>query len=447
MTSAATWIWRQAAWPAFTYDAAAAGVDLTKAHLALGRLSGMAASIGLEATNQATVASMVEEAMATSAIEGERLPLDVVRSSVMRRLGHHVPDPGNRSVDGLVEVLNDASGAWTKPLDADRLCRWQSALFPGGTSGIRRIAVGRFRDHADPMQIVSGLPGREVVHYVAPASSDVPTQMERLLAWFNDTSPSASTGKAARSSPQQIDGLARAAIVHLWFEAIHPFEDGNGRIGRAIVDMAISQHLGHTSRLLSLSHQLLKERKAYYDALNVAQLGPLDVTPWVSWFAQQCAAACEHSQKVINEALLKDRFWAQHAASGLNDRQRKVLQRLLDDGDGGFLGGLNAEKYMKMTGASKATATRDLGEMVANGQLWHRGAGKGIRYYVAVPGWTHGVAEAANADVKVARSLSLSPSLGGGVLQNSVGSRSRPKDPEQSAPAAELSPKRGPRST
>lgn len=385
------WIWRHAAWPALGYDASVSAADLAAAHLAFGRLDGKASSIGLETSSRLTVDVTVDEAMATAAIEGERLPVEVVRSSVLRRLGHAVADAGNRSVDGLVDVLNDASTAWDLPLDADRLCRWQSALFPGGTSGIRRIAVGRYRDHSDPMQIVSGTAGRETVHYEAPASSDVPEHMDRFLTWFNATSPSAVATVSAGEAPAPMDGLARAAIAHLWFESIHPFEDGNGRIGRAIVDMAVSQHLRHSNRLCSLSRQLLAHRSAYYDALNTSQRGGVDVTPWVRWFAQQCTQACERSVHVIEQALEKDRFWARHAITGVNERQRKVLQRLLDDGDGGFLGGLNADKHMKMTGASKATATRDLAEMVSKGLLWQQGTGKSTRYYIAVPGWTHGV--------------------------------------------------------
>ena len=232
------------------------------------------------------------------------------------------------------------------------------------------------------MQIVSGMPGREVVHYEAPPSKNVPVQMARFLAWFAETSPL--NGKV-------FDGLARAAISHLWFESIHPFEDGNGRIGRAIVDMAMAQHFRAPVRLYSLSRQLLTSRSEYYDVLNQAQRGDVDVTAWVRWFARQCTAAFDTANKVIDQAIEKRRFWDRNAAYELHERQRKVLQRLLDDGDGGFLGGLNVEKYMKMTGVSKATATRDLTEMVAGGQLWSHGAGKAVRYYVNVPGWSHGL--------------------------------------------------------
>lgn len=384
------WIWRRADWPDFAYDAQLAAPDLAEAYRLHGVLEGKATAIGLGSTSQVALDALSDEVLATAAIEGERLSLDAVRSSVMRRLGLATSGPINRSVDGLVDVISDATTEIGAPLDEDRLCRWQSALFPGGTSGIHRIAVGRYRDHTDPMQIVSGRPGREVVHYEAPPSKDVPAQMKRFLTWFADTAPAQASAPSTGRKP--IDGFARAAIAHLWFESIHPFEDGNGRLGRAIVDMAMAQHLKQPVRLYSLSRQLLTSRSAYYDALNHAQRGDTNVTEWVQWFAQQCTAACHAASKVIDQAIEKRRFWEKHEGGGLHERQRNVLQRLLDDGDGGFLGGLNAEKYMKMTGVSKSTATRDLSEMVAGGQLWTHGVGKAVRYYVDVPGWTHGIA-------------------------------------------------------
>lgn len=380
------WIWRHPDWPHLTFDAQRVAPELAHAHRWYGIVEGKAAAIGLHGTHLIVLDVFADEVMATAEIEGQRLPLDAVRSSVLRRLGLADQGPHDRHVEGLVAVLNDASSAFDQPLDTDRLCRWQSALFPGGTSGIHRIVVGRYRDHAEPMQIVSGTPGREVVHYEAPRSTNVPREMERFLDWFAATTPHA-TGKPHTA----LDGIARAAIAHLWFESIHPFEDGNGRIGRAIVDMALAQHLQQSHRLCSLSRQLLTSRKAYYDALNQAQRGDCDVTAWVQWFAGQWAAACQAAGSVIDQAIVKRRFWEAHATVALQERQRKVLQRLLDDGDGGFLGGLSAEKYMKMTGVSKATATRDLAQMLAAGLLRSHGAGKAVRYYVNVPVWTHGI--------------------------------------------------------
>jgi Fic family protein len=385
MSSSPLWIWRHTDWPALTYDAQQVAPDLAQAYLMHGVVEGKAAAIGLGATSQVALDALSEEVLATAAIEGDSLAPDTVRSSVMRRLGLASSGPVDRHVDGLVAVISDATLAFEQSLDEDRLCRWQSALFPGGTSGLQRIAVGRYRDHEDPMQIVSGLPGRAVVHYEAPPSKDVPAQMQRFLAWFNQTAGAAGPGEP------RMDGIARAAIAHLWFESIHPFEDGNGRLGRAIIDMALAQHLRPPVRLHSLSRQLLASRGAYYEALNRASRGGVDVTAWVQWFAGQCAAAYQSTSLIIDQALEKRRFWERHEAAALHERQRKVLQRLLDEGDGGFFGGLNAEKYMKMTGVSKATATRDLSSMLAGGQLFNHGQGKAMRYYVNVPGWDHGL--------------------------------------------------------
>jgi Fic family protein len=359
-----------------------------------GLVEGKAQAIGIERDGQVARQLMEDEVIATAAIEGERLDPAAVRSSVMRRLGLATTGPRDRHVDGLVEVLNDAMSGFDTPLDGDRLQRWQSALFPGGTSGIRRIAVGRWRDHSEPMQIVSGPPGKEVVHYEAPPSRRVAKEMDRFLAWFAKTTPQ--PGRLP-----VLDGLARAALAHLWFESIHPFEDGNGRVGRAVVDMAIAQDHRVPVRLYSLSRQLLASRRGYYDALNAAQRGNGDATDWVLWFAQQFALACERSSQVIDRAIEKARFWQGHAHLELNERQRKVLQRLLDDGDGGFLGGLNVDKYIKLTGTSKPTATRDLADLVRHSLLWTTGQGKAVRYYVNVPGWTHGVTDRFNDDTVV----------------------------------------------
>jgi Fic family protein len=379
------YIWQRPTWPDLTFSLEAAGAALLDARRMQGEIEGKAKAIGIDKTGEVVREVFAEEVIATAAIEGEKLDPKAVRSSVLRRLGLRHPGPADRNIDGLVEVINDAVTRHQLPLDHDRLCRWQSALFPGGTSGIRRIAVGRYRDHSQPLQIVGGTPGKqEVVYFEAPPSSQVAAEMERFLRWYSATAP---------QPGQQIkmDGLARAAVAHVWFESIHPFEDGNGRIGRAIVDMAIAQDQRAPMRLYSLSRELLESRDGYYDALNEAQLGSGDVTHWVTWFAQKLTAACVRSIEIIDRALEKSRFWVDHSGVEVNARQRKVLQRLLDDGDGKFLGGLNAEKYIKLTAASKATATRDLTEMVAEGLLWTNGQGKGIRYYVNVPGWNHGL--------------------------------------------------------
>lgn len=394
-----SYIWQHPAWPQLTFDATVLALALDQARLEQGRLLGLLSAIGLDQANAVQRDLWVQEALATAAIEGERLNLESLRSSVAHRLSLADAPGADRSVDGLVQVMGDALSNHTAALNLDRLCRWQSALFPGGTSGIARIAVGRVRDHADAMQIVSGALGREVVHYEAPPSAQVTAEMTRLLAWFESTRPAADVSA--------VNGIARAALVHLWFESIHPFEDGNGRLGRALADMALAQDMHAQDpqanpalvRVYGMAHQMLKSRAAYYDALNYAQrlrgIAPeasaIDVTPWVLWFVQTFTRACIASQAVARGAADKAQFRLRAAQCQTNERQRKVLERLLEAGHigsgGGFLGGLSSDKYAKITNASKATATRDLANLLANGLIRVEGVGKATRYAVNVPGW------------------------------------------------------------
>lgn len=375
---APSFVWQLRAWPCWTYDGSAIAESLAQARRHQGKVLGKAQAIGVTGEAMAQVVNdiWVGEVISTAAIEGQKLDFDQVRSSVMRMLGLAGAGPSSRHIDGLVEVMHDAVKNFQVPLDVDRLCRWQSALFPGGTSGIQRIEVGKFRTFTDPMQIVSGRPGREVIHYRAPESERVPEEMARFIEWFN--------------LPNQADGIVRAAIAHLWFETIHPFEDGNGRVGRAIMDMAIAQDVKSEMRLYSMSRQFQENRAAYYDALNEAQKGDLDITSWLVWFATQFSEACIKSEMLIDRALEKARFWSVLSEHAFNERQRKTLHKLLDAGDGGFLGGLTAEKYCKITGVSKATATRDLTELLLKKALVVHGSGKATKYYVNVPGWKHG---------------------------------------------------------
>ncbi len=393
------YIWQHTAWPQLTFDTVALAPALDQARLEQGRLLGLLGAIGLDQANAVQRDLWVQEALATAAIEGEQLNLESLRSSVAHRLSLSDAPGADRSVDGLVQVMGDALSNHAAALNLDRLCRWQSALFPGGTSGIARIAVGRVRGHADAMQIVSGALGREVVHYEAPPSAQVTVEMTRLLAWFESTGPAADVSA--------VNGIARAALVHLWFESIHPFEDGNGRLGRALADMALAQEMHAQDpqanpalvRVYGMAHQMLKSRAAYYDALNYAQrlrgIAPeasaIDVTPWVLWFVQTFTRACIASQAVVRDAADKAQFRLRAAQCQTNERQRKVLERLLEAGHvgsgGGFLGGMSSDKYAKITSTSKATATRDLANLLANGLIRVEGVGKATRYTVNVPGW------------------------------------------------------------
>jgi len=408
-------IWQHPHWPALHFDATTLAPALDAARLEQGKLLGMMAAIGLGQGQALALALWEQEALATAAIEGEKLDLAAVRSSVSKRLGLAGTTPQDRSVDGLIEVMQDATTGFEAVLDDDRLWRWQSALFPGGTSGVRRIAVGRYRDHLDAMEIVSGPIGREVVHYTAPPSGQVAGEMAKFLDWFEATRPGApSAAQGATPNTVPLNGLLRAGLAHLWFESIHPFEDGNGRLGRAVVDLALAQDLGTSSstRALGMARPMLAARAAYYDALSAAQNASqkaqsntqarpdaaLNVTPWLLWFVSTFNQGCINSQAVVNQALEKANFRLLAAQQGVNERQRKVLDRLLEAGHeglgGGFLGGMTTDKYSKITGASKPTASRDLVDLLDKGLLRVEGLGKATRYAIAIGSWHQPVIDA-----------------------------------------------------
>jgi Fic family protein len=369
-------MWQNPDWPKMHYDRARVGAEITLARRAQGVVEGKLAALGFEQLQELAAEAWSQEAVSTAAIEGERLDLQAVRSSVARRLGvgdDHGPN-APRHVDGLLDIMDDAFANAATSLTDERLQAWQAALFPTVFSGMTRIRVGAYRDHAKPMQIVSGRPGREKVHYQAPPSAQVPIEMGRLLKWFN--------------SGQEPESLTRAALAHLWFETIHPFEDGNGRVGRVIIDLVLARDLGETSRLIRISQRLLEMRGDYYKELERAQHGSLDVTGWVVWFIAQVRIACEQASVVIDESLEKARFWFTHRDKELTPRQRKVLNALLDAGPSGFLGGMSTKKYEQLTGASRATSSRDLIELQEMGLLRQAGAGRSTRYYINIEGWS-----------------------------------------------------------
>jgi Fic family protein len=368
-------IWQQPGWPSLRYDATKVAAVVALALRAQGVLEGKLAAIGFEQRQEIAAETWTQEALSTAAIEGERLDLEAVRSSIARRLG--VPDAKAanipRHVDGLLDVMEDAVSQAEKPLTHERLHAWQAALFPTGFSGMSRIRVGGYREHAEPMQIVSGPIGREAVHYEAPSSAAVPAEMETFLTWLDGSS--------------EPNGLVKAALAHLWFETIHPFEDGNGRVGRAIVDLVLARSAGEPGRVLRISQRLLARRGDYYEQLERAQHGSLDVTPWVGWFTEQVHAAFDMAASVVDLSLTKAMFWNEHRAKDLSPRQRKAVNALLDAGPGGFEGGMSTRKYENLTGAARATASRDLIELAAMGLLAQVGAGRGTRYYLQIDGW------------------------------------------------------------
>ena len=384
-------IWQQADWPSFAATNPAVRGALLDARRKQGEVLGQANAIGLRGAQELIQSAYIQEVISTSAIEGEFLNPESVRSSVLRKLGVQVAAenvPHSARVDGLVDIVQDALKQYQHGITQTTLFRWHRSIFSGAEQSLRRITVGQYRVHEDPMQIVSGRQGKENVHYTAPPSAKVRSEMQTFLEWFEKTAPNKST---IGIDATRIDGLERAAIAHLWFESIHPFEDGNGRIGRAIVDMAMAQDANSSIKLFSLSEEMLRQRKDYYDALNSAQHGDMDVSGWVIWFAGICSQACITSCNFMNNAIQKAAFWAEHERININERQKKLINKLLDAGDGGFLGGVNAEKYIKITGTSKATATRDLSELVAAKMLFVTGQGKALRYYINMPTWGHGV--------------------------------------------------------
>jgi Fic family protein len=366
--SALHYLWEREGWTDFQWDAQGLLTPLGDCRRRQGKLLALVASLRMPQAKEAQAEILVEEAVTTSAIEGERLSLSSVRSSVARKLGLATAGlPADRTSEGLVSVLLDAAGNFNAPLSASRLHAWHAALFPTGYSGLRRIRVGRWRG-AEPMRIVSGPVGRERVHYEAPPSFEVPREMRRFISWWSRTRGT-------------LDGVLRAAISHLRFVVIHPYEDGNGRIARALTDMAIAQDDGQPFRYYSLSSQIMKERDGYYQVLERCSKGTGDVTEWFLWFLGCFGRAIESSEKKLATVLGKARFWQRHAETPLSERQRKVINRLIDAGQGGFEGGLTTRKYVSIAGVSRATAFREIEKLLEAGILVRRpGGGRSISY-------------------------------------------------------------------
>ncbi len=363
-----TYIWQGKDWPQFRWDSGQLLAPLAECRKRQGKLLAKAEGLGLEAGKKAQAEVMTREAVMTAEIEGVALDQDSVRSSVARRLG--LPDAGvsktDRAIEGLVDVLFDASGKYDEPLDAARLFAWHAALFPTGYSGLKKINVAQWRGADVPMRVLSGPMGKEKVHFVAPDGPAVPDEMAAFFTWWE--------------SSTDMDGLLRAGVAHLYFVTIHPFEDGNGRLARALTDMAMAQDEQSSLRCYSLSAQMRKDRQAYYDALETAQKRTCDITDWLLWFLECFSKAMTMSERAFEKAGLVANFWHRLADHAINDRQRKVLRKLLEAEPEGFEGGLNNRKYRGMTKASQATAARDLSELVEIGALRKEGGGRSVRY-------------------------------------------------------------------
>lgn len=353
--------WKSPHWPNWQYDLAALAEPLTAVSRAQGLLLGRLADVGMALRDEASLSALTEDVIQTSAIEGETLNIASVRSSVARRLGVDIGalSPVDRHVEGVVDMVLDATGNATIPLTIERLFGWHAALFPTGYSGMSRIHVGAWRDDSTgPMQVISGAVGRARIHFEAPPANRLPAEMDRFLAWLNDTNSKA-------------PALLRAGLGHLWFVTLHPFDDGNGRIARAIGDLLLVRAEGSPQRFYSLSAQIQRERKAYYDILERTQKGNMDVTAWLEWFLTTLLKAMEQAHGTLDQVLAKAKFWQQVATIPMNERQIKVLNRLLD----GFEGKLTTSKWAAVAKCSSDTALRDITELLQQGVLQKAAAG------------------------------------------------------------------------
>ena len=367
------YLWQSAQWPEFQVDLAVLQPVLAAARYAQGRAMGLASHLQLMDLGELQLQGWAEEAIATAQIEGEILQVNSVRASAARRLGLQDAKALERDArtEATLDVLQAAIQQSHQTLTHETLHSWQAALFPTGRSGIQKIRTGAYRDHAEPMQIVTPRLGKpDIVHYQAPDSADVQAQMTRLVDWFN-------------GSLHQTDGLVRAALAHLWLQAIHPFEEGNGRVGRALVEMALAQDLKTDKRLWSLSQQMWLDRSGYYAQLQAATgQASMDVTPWVQWFAGCVHKAADATWENMQAAMRKTRFWEelreQHPQ--LTPTQTKAINKLYDVGPDGFANGISTEKYVNLCRVSRATAYRELRALCEMGVLVQTGAGRGTRY-------------------------------------------------------------------
>jgi len=355
-----TYIHEQGGWPGFRWDRERISALLVDVRHRQGRRIGRMEGLGFQLRTEAVLNSLTEEVLKSSEIEGETLNRDQVRSSIALRLGLNIGGltPTDRDVEGVVEMMLDATQNYAKPLTAHRLFDWHAALFPTGRSGMSKIRVGGWRDDSkDPMQVVSGPIGKERVHYEAPAADRVRDEMRKFLDWFE--------------KDHSTDLVLKAGVAHLWFVTIHPFDDGNGRIGRAIADMILARSERSPQRFYSMSAQIRQERKAYYEILEATQKGKLDITGWLEWFLECLGRAFERAETILATVLDKARFWERFAKVEFNERQREIINRLLN----GFEGKLTSSKWAKLVKCSQDTALRDIEDLVGKKVLVKDAAG------------------------------------------------------------------------
>lgn len=356
-------------WPNFSFDEAIIAERLPAVSRKQGRLLGRMESLGFELQQEAELYTLTEDVLRTSEIEGEILDKQQVRSSIARHLGMDIPGlvKADHAVEGVVEMMLDATRHFDKPLTSERLYSWHAALFPTGRSGMHKITVGDWRKaEAGPMQVVSGPIGRETIHFEAPDAKRLPQEMARFLEWFE--------------APFKGDLNLKAGIAHLWFVSIHPFEDGNGRTARALADMQLARAECSPHRFYSMSAEIQRRHKSYYDILEKTQKGSLDITPWLVWFLEALESAIDGAEIITGKVMAKAKFWASNAEQSFNARQQKMLNRLLD----GFEGKLTSSKWAKICKCSQDTATRDINDLMTRGLLEKEPAGGRSTSYVLV---------------------------------------------------------------
>lgn len=365
----AQYIWQQDGWPRMKWHGERLSQRLAEVNLLRGKLLGRIALFGFEDQNRSLLESITQEIVQSAKIEDEELNRDSVRSSVAMQLGlpyEGLPTPDHYT-EGVVQVMIDATRHYDAPVDAERLFAWHGALFPTGRSGLYKITVADWRQGDEPMQVVSGPLGNQKVHYKAPASKDVPQMMHDLMVWIEEET--------------QIDPLVKAAIAHLWFVTIHPFDDGNGRLGRTLTELLLSRADHASQRYYSLSAEILNHRKAYYAHLEEVQKGNLDITAWIDWFLQTLKSALEVAMEKTERVVKKKMFWEQNQHLTFNERQRKVLNMLLD----GFDGKLNSSKWYKINHCSQDTAIRDIKDLIEKGILRSTGeGGRSTNYEITI---------------------------------------------------------------
>jgi Fic family protein len=347
-------------WPRFRWEHSRLSERLAEVRYRQGLLVGQMKALGFPLQTEAVLQTLTEDVLKSSEIEGEHLDRDQVRSSIARHLGIDIGGltAADRNVEGVVEMMLDATQHYGKQLTPERLFAWHAALFPTGRSGMSKINVGTWRDDkTGPMQVISGAIGKERVHYEAPGAGRLRTEMKRFLDWFNKEDSS--------------DLVLKAGIAHLWFVTIHPFDDGNGRIARAIADMVLARSEQSAQRFYSMSAQIRQERKAYYDILEATQKGNLDITDWLGWFLDCLGRAIESAETTLAAILTKARFWDKFSGAAFNDRQRRIVNQLLN----GFEGKLTSSKWAKIAKCSQDTALRDIEDLVQKSVLMKDAAG------------------------------------------------------------------------